>query len=68
MLLKPDIKGNELASRIRKTRPETKILYVSGYAEEAFARGGVLEAGTSHLQKPVSADVFTKKVREVLDA
>lgn len=63
----PRIGGHELAGRLRVTRPDLKVLYVSGYTDGAIAKGGILEQGTDLLQKPFSPDQFVCKVREVLD-
>jgi DNA-binding NtrC family response regulator len=45
-----------------------KVLYISGYSDEAIARHGVLDPGTAFLQKPFTPDRLASKVREVLDA
>ncbi len=63
----PDAKGDELLHRLRRERPGTKVLFVSGYAEEAFSRGGVLEPGESFLMKPVLVSTLAEKIREILD-
>ena len=59
--------GRELADRILATRPGTKVLYVSGYTDDAIVRHGVLEEQVSFLQKPFSTLALACKVREVLD-
>ena len=59
--------GTELAKRLTPLRPEMKILFVSGYTEEAIIHQGVLEEGTAFLQKPFTPNVLARKVREVLD-
>ncbi|MDB4938482.1 MAG: Blue-light-activated protein [Labilithrix sp.] len=60
----PRMNGRQLAQRIAEVRPETKVLFVSGYAESLD-----VEHGTSrrHLQKPITPDALARKVREVLD-
>ncbi|HEV8267920.1 MAG TPA: ATP-binding protein, partial [Thermoanaerobaculia bacterium] len=63
----PDAKGDELLHRLREVRPGTKVLFVSGYAEEAFSRGGVLEPGESFLMKPVLVSTLAEKIRGILD-
>jgi DNA-binding NtrC family response regulator len=57
-----------LARRIPVSRPEIKVLYMSGYTDTAIVHLGILEEGANFLQKPFSTDGFAIKVREVLDA
>jgi len=64
----PGMTGRNLAERLKSTRPETKVLYVSGYADETIFRHGVLPSGTDFLHKPYTQDVLISKLREVLDA
>jgi DNA-binding NtrC family response regulator len=49
-------------------RPEMKVLYMSGYSGDAVAQHGILDLGTSFLQKPFSTESLITKVREVLDS
>jgi DNA-binding response OmpR family regulator len=60
----PDISGRALA----KTRPDTRVLYTSGYTDEILGENGVLRAGIVLLQKPFTIESLLLKVREVLDA
>ena len=60
--------GRELADRLTQERPETRVLYVSGYTDQAVVRRGILEAGHPFLQKPYTPPLLAQKVREVLDA
>jgi YesN/AraC family two-component response regulator len=62
----PGMSGRELAQRLTATRPETKVLFLSGYTEDAIIHEGVLEPGTAFLQKPFTLQVLSRKVREVL--
>jgi PAS domain S-box-containing protein len=62
----PQIGGKELAKRLSSLHPETKVLYMSGYTDDAIVRHGILERGTSFLQKPFAPDALVRKVREVL--
>ena len=64
----PEMSGRTMATRISQMHPESKVLYMSGYADHAIVRQGVLESGMSFLQKPFSADQLAGKVRDVLDA
>ncbi len=59
--------GRELAERLLKVRPEMKVLYVSGYADDAIVHHGVLNAGAAFLQKPFTTEAFARKIRYVLD-
>jgi len=62
-LIMPGINGRELSRRICAMRPETKVLYMSGYTENALAHNRMLEEGTV-LQKPFSLSALSTKVRE----
>ena len=63
----PGISGTELTKRLAFLRPETKILYMSGYTDNAIVHHGVLEKGVNYIQKPFTIDELTRKVREALD-
>jgi CheY-like chemotaxis protein len=63
----PGMSGRELAERLAPERPSMKVLYTSGYTDDAMVRQGVLNAGVAFLQKPFVPDTLTRKVREVLD-
>ena len=62
----PGMNGPELARRLLERRPETKVLFLSGYAEDAVERHGVLAPGTAFMQKPFSPSALAHRVREVL--
>jgi two-component system cell cycle sensor histidine kinase/response regulator CckA len=64
----PEMSGPELRQRLQSLRPRTRVLYMSGYTDEALGRHGVLEPGTFLLQKPFRIGEISQKVREVLDA
>src|SRR2546425_575367 len=66
-VIMPGMNGRELAQRICSLRPETKVLYMSGYTENAIGHNGTLDAGVSLLQKPFTLPALKAKVREVLD-
>jgi PAS domain S-box-containing protein len=59
--------GRELAQRLQKLRPAMKVLYVSGYADDAIVHHGVLNAGMSFLQKPFTTEALARKIRYILD-
>ncbi len=63
----PGMNGRILAQKLAEVRPETKVLYLSGYTDEAIHRHGVLEPGTAFLQKPFRLADLARKAREVLD-
>jgi two-component system, cell cycle sensor histidine kinase and response regulator CckA len=63
----PGMSGRELAERLAPGRPSMKVLYTSGYTDDAMVRQGVLNAGVAFLQKPFVPDSLARKVREVLD-
>src|SRR5216117_2818854 len=63
----PGMSGRELAERLAPARPSMKVLYTSGYTDDAMVRQGVLNAGVAFLQKPFVPDTLARKVREVLD-
>jgi PAS domain S-box-containing protein len=64
----PEMSGRELVDRFAKLRPKTRVLFMSGYTDDAIVRHGVLRPGTAYLQKPFSPDTLGRKVREVLDS
>jgi PAS domain S-box-containing protein len=67
-MVMPVLSGRQLANRLRKRRPDTRVLFLSGYTESTVAREGSLEKGAHFLQKPFAGDSLLRKVREVLDA
>lgn len=60
--------GHDLADAVRAKRSDTKVLFTSGYADEAVAINGVLESGAEFLQKPLTPDLLLRGVREVLSS
>jgi two-component system cell cycle sensor histidine kinase/response regulator CckA len=62
----PGMGGRELVKRLAESRPETKVLYLSGYTEDAIVNEGTIESGTAFLQKPFTLQNLSRKVREVL--
>jgi two-component system cell cycle sensor histidine kinase/response regulator CckA len=64
----PQMSGRELAERITATSPGAKVLFMSGYTNDAIVRHGVLNPGTWFIQKPFTPDALGQKVRQVLAA
>jgi PAS domain S-box-containing protein len=66
-VIMPGMSGSELAKVVKPLYPEIKILYMSGYTDEAIVRHGVLGKGVNYIQKPFTLEGLARKVREVLD-
>jgi CheY-like chemotaxis protein len=64
----PGMGGPELATRLAKRRPTVRVLFSSGYTDDATVLQGVREAGTAFLQKPFAPEDLIRKLREVLSA
>ena len=62
----PGSSGGDLAQRLLRRHPEMKVLYMSGYSDSLMLRYGVLQERSAFLQKPFSADVLERKVRDLL--
>jgi two-component system cell cycle sensor histidine kinase/response regulator CckA len=63
----PGASGPELTTALVKRRPTLKVVYMSGYTDEAIVHHGVLEPGIMFLHKPFTADALGRKIREALD-
>jgi CheY-like chemotaxis protein len=66
-VIMPEMKGSELAQRLRQLRPGLRVLFASGYSEDVIAHHGVLDPGVDFLQKPYSIEGLARRVREALD-
>ena len=62
----PGMSGPQLADRVSKMRPDTRLLFVSGHTQDAIGHHGILDEGLAFLRKPFSMEVLLTKVREVL--
>jgi PAS domain S-box-containing protein len=62
----PDLSGRDLAERFRTLRPAMKVVFMSGYTDDAVVRHGILQEGIAYLQKPFTPVSLAKKVRVVL--
>ncbi|HBI46222.1 MAG TPA: hybrid sensor histidine kinase/response regulator, partial [Planctomycetales bacterium] len=63
----PVMSGSELAQRLAPLRPGTKVLFLSGYTDDAMVRHGIREEDVNFLQKPFTPGALARKVRVVLD-
>ncbi|MFH1811404.1 MAG: PAS domain S-box protein [Pseudomonadota bacterium] len=64
----PGMSGRVFFEQFAKIRPTSRVLYMSGYTDDAIVQHGMLDAGTAFISKPFNADDLGRKVREVLDA
>jgi DNA-binding NtrC family response regulator len=62
-----EMSGPDLARRMQKLRPQTKVLFMSGYTDNAIVNQGVLDARIAFLAKPFTPSALAGKVRQVLD-
>ena len=62
----PRMSGRQLAERLATTRPAMKVLFMSGYTDDAILQHGILNSGVEYLQKPITPASLARKVREVL--
>jgi PAS domain S-box-containing protein len=66
-VIMPGMNGRELANKLSPTRPEMRVLYMSGYTENHIGHNGTLDEGITLLQKPFTLPALKAKVREMLD-
>ncbi len=66
-VIMPGLSGGELAERVRRIRPATKVLYMSGYNDDAIVRYGVSVSEAEFLQKPFTLESLARKVRGALE-
>ena len=63
----PGASGPELTTRLVARRPRLKVIYMSGYTDDAIVQHGVLKPGIAFLHKPFTSETLGRKIREVLD-
>jgi signal transduction histidine kinase len=66
-VIMPLMSGKAMADQLKTTYPDLKVLFTSGYTDDAIAHHGVLERGVEFLAKPYTPATLTSKVREMLD-
>jgi len=62
----PEMNGRILAERITNTRPETRVVYMSGYTDDSMLHNGVLDGGVQFLEKPVATGRLLRTIRAAL--
>lgn len=66
-VIMPEMSGRDLAENVSRLRPEVKVLYMSGYTDDAIVNHGVLDEGINFIQKPFAPDTFGQAVKRVLN-
>ncbi|HXX19139.1 MAG TPA: response regulator [Candidatus Acidoferrum sp.] len=63
----PGMGGQALARELNRTRPEIRVIYMSGYTGQTVGSQGPIDPGSDFLAKPFTRDALAKKIREALD-
>ena len=66
-VIMPGMTGHEVAEQIAPKHPKMRVLYISGHADEAISRYGLISPGAAFLSKPFGTEVFLLRIRELLD-
>ena len=66
-VIMPGMNGRELSSRMLETCPKLRVLFMSGYTDDAIVHQGVLDESANFIQKPFPPDLLAQRVRAVLD-
>lgn len=64
----PRMNGRQLANRLATVLPKMKVLYMSGDTDNSIVHHGIAASDVAFLQKPITPETLTRKIREVLDA
>jgi len=64
----PKLSGKEVAEQLQAIHPETRVLFMSGYTDEAIVHHGIVDSGIAFIQKPFSERALAQKIRDVLDS
>jgi len=64
----PGASGPDLTKQLMEQRPALKVIYMSGYTEDAIVHHGVLKPGIAFLHKPFTSETLGRKIRDVLEA
>jgi CheY-like chemotaxis protein len=62
----PGLNGRQIAEIAREHRPELRVLFITGYAQNAAVRGGFLDRGMEMMTKPFAVDALATKIRQML--
>jgi FixJ family two-component response regulator len=60
--------GKDVADQLKTFHPETRVIFMSGYTDEAIVHHGIVDSDIAFIQKPFSEKALAQKIRDVLDA